>query len=154
MQDIFSRPVCDALLTRINKISADDKPRWGKMNAAQMLAHCCKPYDTLFDAEYIRNNPPPNAVVRVFVKLVAKPMVVGPKPYPRNGRTAPSFIVADQRDLMREREKLVAYINKVQGLGRAHFEGKQSHSFGKLSAQEWNVLFYKHLDHHLQQFGV
>jgi hypothetical protein len=39
-------------------------------------------------------------------------------------------------------------------MGADAFEGKESNSFGKLTASEWNIMMYKHLDHHLTQFGV
>jgi len=39
-------------------------------------------------------------------------------------------------------------------LGEAHFDKKESHSFGVLTKGEWDTMFYKHLDHHLGQFGV
>jgi hypothetical protein len=42
----------------------------------------------------------------------------------------------------------------VKELGEGYFNGLTSNSFGKLSTIEWNNLFYKHLDHHLRQFGV
>ena len=124
------------------------------MNAAQMLAHCSRAYDALYDEAHRRQFPPATGLKRMLLKLFVKPTVAGPKPYPRNGRTAPSFVVADERDLGRERTRLVGYINQVQALGAAHFEVKDSHSFGPLSADEWNTTFYKHLDHHLIQFGV
>ena len=76
------------------------------------------------------------------------------KPYPRNGRTAPQFIIADKREFDTEKKRLIDFINKTQELGDKYFESKESHSFGKLSSQEWNNSFYKHLDHHLTQFGV
>lgn len=152
--DIFSRPVCDELIARIHRITPETRPQWGKMNAAQMLAHCSKAYDTLYDEDYIRKNPAIKGLKRLLLRLFVMRIVTGPKPYPRNGRTAPSFMVADERDLAQERAKLEAYINKVQRLGTAHFHNKDSSSFGPLIADEWNTLFYKHLDHHLRQFGV
>ncbi len=152
--DIFSRPVCDELIARIHRITPETRPQWGKMNAAQMLAHCSRAYDALYDEAHRRQFPPATGFKRMLLKLFVKPTVAGPKPYPRNGRTAPSFVVADARDFEHEREKLVAYINKVQALGAAHFEGKDSHSFGPMTADEWNTTFHKHLDHHLTQFGV
>lgn len=152
--NIFDRAVSDELIARVQRIEPDSVPKWGVMNAAQMMAHCSKIYDTLFDAEYRRRYPPHTGVMRFLLRTFVKPMVVGPKPYKTNTRTAPSYVVADARDLGLERSKLVEYINKVQGLGAAHFEGKLSYSFGPLTAAEWSVLFYKHLDHHLRQFGV
>ena len=49
---------------------------------------------------------------------------------------------------------LIQYIQKVQQLGEQHFDGKESLSFGTLNKTEWNNMFYKHIDHHLRQFGV
>jgi hypothetical protein len=40
----------------------------------------------------------------------------------------------------------------VRGPAKA---AEQTHAFfGKLSGREWGELMYKHIDHHLQQFGV
>jgi len=152
--DIFSRPVVDDLIVRIARINSDTRPHWGKMNAAQMLAHASKPYDTLYDAEYQRRYPPHTGLMRLLLELLVKPLVVGPKPYKPNTRTAPSYVVKDERDLEQEREKLTGYLERVLAEGRKGFEGKLSYSFGPLTADEWNALFYKHLDHHLRQFGV
>ena len=81
-------------------------------------------------------------------------MVVGPKPYKKNTRTAPIFLVEGPRDFEKERQRLLDHLDKTQKLGTAHFHQKESHAFGPLTEKEWNTLFYKHLDHHLQQFGV
>ena len=89
-----------------------------------------------------------------MLKLFVKNTVVNEKAYKRNSRTAPQFIIADTKNFVEEKARLTDYIKKVQGLGEAHFDGKESHSFGPLTKQEWNNMFYKHLDHHLNQFGV
>jgi Protein of unknown function (DUF1569) len=154
MQNIFDRTACDQLIARINKLSPSTRPQWGKMNPAQMLAHCNKVYEVEYDPAYAKNHPRPNAVVRFLLKSFLKPIVVGPKPYKHNSRTAPEFIIADERVLEVERARLVAYINKVQALGAAHHDGRENRSFGVLTAAEWNNLYAKHLEHHLGQFGV
>ena len=79
---------------------------------------------------------------------------MGEKPYKQNSRTAPNFLITDQREFEHEKKRLIDHINKTQQLGEAHFHGKESHSFGALDKTEWNNMFYKHLDHHLTQFGV
>ena len=81
-------------------------------------------------------------------------MVVSEKPYSKNGRTAAQFIIADERDFETEKKRLIDFILKTQKLGEKYFDGKESHSFGVLTSNEWNTSFYKHLDHHLTQFGV
>jgi len=154
MQNIYDRNVCDAHIARINKLTKETRPLWGKMNAAQMLAHCNKPYEMVCDPNYAATHKRPNGVVRFLLKSFLKPIVVGKKPYKKNSRTAPEFIVADERVLETERTCAIGYINQVQGWGAKHFDGKDNHSFGVMTAQEWNTLFAKHLEHHLQQFGV
>ena len=153
-KNIFDRAVSEELIERIERITPATPPQWGKMNAAQMLAHCSKPYDTLYDAEYQKRYEPHTGFMRFLLNLLVKPLVVGPKPYKPNTNTAPSYMVKDERELATERAKLIGYLNKVQALGRSEFEGKLSYSFGPLTADQWNTLFYKHLDHHLRQFGV
>ena len=86
--------------------------------------------------------------------MFLKGTIAGPKPYKKNSPTAPDFKIADARDFEIEKIKLVDYIARLQKLGAEHFEQKMTQSIGKLSADEWNTMFYKHLDHHLQQFGV
>ncbi len=86
--------------------------------------------------------------------LVAKKAVVSNKPFSKNGRTAPQFLIVNDRDFKKEKQRLISYIRKTQELGTNFFENKEPHSFGKLSSKEWNTMFYKHIDHHLRQFGV
>lgn len=148
--DIYNEDYTLQTIDRIDKLTADTKPKWGKMSVDQMLAHLNVAYDMSFTDKYTK----PNAVAKFFIKLLAKKQVVGPKPYPKNGRTAPVFVISDKRNFEAEKKKLVNYINKVKDLGKDHFEGLESHSFGALTSNEWNVLFGKHIEHHLAQFGV
>lgn len=135
---------------RLEKLAVDSQPVWGKMNAAQMLAHLNATYATSLGDIEVKNN----WFMKFMLKSFVKNAVVGEKPYKRNLRTAPYFVVADKRDFEKEKGSLVNYLNKVKDLGSSHFEGKESAAFGQLSSKEWNNLFQKHLDHHLQQFNV
>ena len=115
-----------------------------------MMAHCCVAYEMVYENKH----KAPNAFMKFFLKLFVKDMVVGPKPYKKNSQTAPAFLIKDERDFETEKARLISYLKKTQELGAEHFDDKESLSFGKLSKAEWNVMFYKHLDHHLAQFGV
>jgi Protein of unknown function (DUF1569) len=150
LPNIFTKEVSDAVIQRINNLSADTQGLWGKMNVAQMLAHCCVPYEMV----YTDKHPKPNFLMRWLLTALAKNAVVNEVPYPRNTRTAPAFIIKDDKDFDLEKKRLVDFIAQTQKLGETHFDGKASHSFGNLTKTEWNNLFYKHLDHHLSQFGV
>lgn len=120
------------------------------MNIGQMLAHCNVAYEQVYENKH----PKPNAFVRFMLKTLVKDAVVGEKPYKKNGQTAPAFLITDSRDFETEKKRLIEYLNKTQQLGESYFNGKDSNSFGALTKSEWNNLFYKHLDHHLTQFGV
>jgi hypothetical protein len=150
MDNIFTLPVTNTLVSRINQLKPSTQPRWGKMSVDQMLAHCCVPYEMVFTEIHSRPHP----LFRFMLKLFAKQGVVNEKPYPKNSRTAPAFIITGSKDFEQEKARLIAFVQKTQELGASYFEGKESLSFGPLSSQEWNNLFYKHLDHHLTQFGV
>lgn len=150
MGNIFDKKVTQGLIDRVNQLTPATQGRWGKMHVAQMMAHCNVAYEMTYDSKH----PKPSALSRFIIKLLAKKQVVGPKPYPKNGRTAPAFIVSEERDFEEEKKRLIDYLEKTQTLGADYFDGRESHSFGKLTTQEWSTMFYKHLDHHLTQFGV
>ena len=154
MPNLFDSDVADGLLARIDRLTPDTAPDWGTMNVAQMLAHASKPFETIYDPEYARQHPRPNAVMRLVLRMIVKPYVVGETPYRKNGRTVREFVVSDARDFETERQRLKAFIARASGEGAAAFEGRESHSFGKLKAKEWSTMFYKHTDHPLTQFGV
>ncbi len=150
LPNYFSKEVSEKLIQRINLLHPSTAPVWGTMQVSQMLAHCNVTYDMLFTDKY----PEPNFFVKALLKLFVKPTVVGDKPYKKLSQTAPAFLIKDERDFENEKHKLLANISKTVALGENHFEGKSSNSFGTLNAKEWNNLFYKHLDHHLSQFGA
>ena len=150
IKNIFDLPVVNEIIDRINRLTADTKPLWGKMSVSQMLAHCNVTYEMVYD----NIHPKPNAFMKFILKLLVKSKVVSEKPYEHNLKTAPSFIIKDEKEYEKEKARLIEYIRKTHQLGAAHFNGKESHSFGTLAQQQWNNMFYKHLDHHLSQFGV
>ncbi len=150
IKNIFENEVTAELIERINKISPEQKPSWGKMSADQMLAHCNVTYELVYDNKH----PKPGAFKKFILRFFLKGLVTGEKPYKKNSPTAPEFLITDARNFEKEKERLVTYIHQTQQLGEAYFDGKESHSFGTLTKNEWNNMFYKHLDHHLKQFGA
>ncbi|MCB0510453.1 MAG: DUF1569 domain-containing protein [Chitinophagales bacterium] len=151
IENVFLEETKSKLVERINKLNPASQGLWGKMNVAQMLAHCNVTYEMVYEKG---KHPKPNLIAKFFIKTFVKKLVVGESTYAKNSRTAPQFIIANEREFEAEKARLIAFIEKTQALGEKHFEGLESHSFGPLNAKEWNNMFYKHLDHHLQQFGV
>ena len=150
MQNVFLKEDCDQFINRINQLKPDLKGLWGKMSVDQMLGHCNVSYEMVYDDIH----PKPNGFMKFILKLLVKSKVVDDKPYPKNNQTAPQFIIKGNRDFETEKKRLISYLIRTQTLGSNEFEGKESHSFGKLTSKEWNNMFAKHLEHHLSQFGV
>ena len=150
MKNIFDKEVTTATIARIQNLHPDCQPLWGKMEVAQMLAHCAVVYEIIYEDSH----PKPKGLKKWLLKTFVKNAVVNERPYKKNSRTAPEFLVTDPKNFETEKERLITYLEKTQALGGTYFEGKEYPSFGVLNQKEWNNLFYKHLNHHLNQFGV
>lgn len=150
MKNIFNQNDTTEIIARIHSLTPLTNPVWGKMDVAQMLAHCNVTYEMVYENKH----PKPNGLMKLILKLLVKNVVVNEKPYKHSSKTAPAFIITNTKDFNVEKNRLIDFIKKTQELGENHFEGKESHSFGTLTSREWNNMFYKHLNHHLNQFGV
>lgn len=150
MKNIFSQKDAQEIIDRINKLTPSTQPLWGKMNVSQMLAHCNVSYELVYEDKH----PKPNAFIKIILKFLVKKSVVDETPYKRSLGTAPAFIITGDKNFEAEKTRLINFITKTQQLGEDYFDGKASHSFGILTKTEWNNMFYKHLQHHLTQFGV
>ncbi len=149
-KNIFDHEVTQELIERVKALTPDTQGLWGKMNVAQMLAHCNITYELAFENKH----PKPGFFKRLMLKLFVKSAVVNDKPYRRNTPTAPVFKVSSEQDFAAEQARLISFLQKTAELGPTHFDGRESHSFGPLTEHQWSNMFYKHLDHHLSQFGV
>jgi hypothetical protein len=150
LPDIFSKEISESTIQRINKLAAATQPQWGKMNVAQMLAHCNVTYELIYENKH----PKPGFFMKFILKAFIKKLVTSEAPYKQNGPTSSAFLITGEREFTSEQSRLVDFIRKTQELGATHFDQKESHSFGRMNSREWNNMFYKHLNHHLTQFGV
>lgn len=150
LPNVFDPKVSGDIINRINNLTPQSKAQWGKMNVAQMLAHCNVTYEMVYQDKHKR----PGFFMKWILKKMAKETVTNETPYKQNNRTAPQFIIVDEKDFGQEKGRLINHIRQTTEKGAAYFDGRESHSFGTLNATEWNNMFYKHLDHHLRQFGV
>lgn len=149
MKTLFEQPDRESIRQRLDRLHAGSERQWGKMNVAQMVTHCSRALET-----GTGDRPMKQAFLgKIFTPFI-RSSILGAKPFSRNSPTDPSFVVADQRELAIERQKLLDLIDRLVANG-PDAASKQNHAFfGKLSGEEWGELMYKHIDHHLQQFGV
>lgn len=151
MQNVFDAKDAQEYINRINNLTPETQRKWGKMSVDQVLAHLNVAYDLTFTPEKF---PKPSFIAKFLLSRFVKSKITNEIPYKQSLPTSPAFIITDERNFEEEKAKLIGNIQRVQQLGREAFEGKENINFGKMTAQGWNNMFAKHLNHHLEQFGV
>jgi len=148
--NIFDPATTAQVFARLDALTPESTPLWGKMNVAQMLGHCCVAYEVLYGEKKIGLPK----VAGWFLRLMLKRGMVNEVPYKPSLPTGKVFIVPKNLNIDAERDRLKAWIQRVEGAGAAALEGKAHEFLGPLTAQQWSTMLYKHLDHHLRQFGA
>ena len=136
---------------RIDQLSPSSPALWGKMNVGQMLAHCQAPLNVAVGQHEL---PKYNFFLKLIGKIVKNQLVKDETPYKKNQPTDKSFRFSDSRDFTLEKEQLKQCMARFSAAGRAGQLPGDHPFFGKLTLKQWDRLQYKHLDHHLRQFGV
>jgi hypothetical protein len=149
LPSIFNSKETEKLVARIERLSSESQPLWGKMSVAQMMAHCALPYEMDH-----RNPPKIGFFLKWMMKLFFKKSMLNDQPYHRNIQTAPPFRMVQEKEFYEERKRLIALIQASQAMGEGYYQGLPHYALGPLSSKEWSTLLFKHLDHHLRQFGV
>jgi hypothetical protein len=149
MRNLFEPEGVQEITARIDSLQPAAVRQWGKMDVAQMLAHCSAAMDMALGLA----NPPRLLIGRLIGPL-ARPVFTNEKPFGKNGPTDKSLVVADARDFTRERENLKSKIRQFHEGGEAKCTRHPHPFFGQIPPQSWSRGMYKHLDHHLRQFGA
>ena len=151
MKNLFEAARVQEVKERIWRLQPGSERQWGTMGVAQALTHCAVGLEIVTGERIPSKAPLPS---RIIGKII-KPMALGnDAPLRRSTPTSKEFLVKDDRDLRAEQERLCSLIDKFAAGGP---EGCTRHPhgfFGRLTPMEWSTLMYKHLDHHLRQFGV
>jgi hypothetical protein len=146
VKNLFEPAVKQEIISRINKLTPQSQAAWGKMDVAQMLAHCRMPMGVAEGTHQL----PRTFIGRIFGPI-AKKMLYNDKPFRRHLPTDKSFIMKGPKDFEKEKQGLIEMINKFN---EQNIVVETHPFFGKLTKEQWSKGMYKHLDHHLQQFGV
>jgi hypothetical protein len=147
MPSFFEPTTYSELKSRLNKIPTDQKPSWGKMDAAQMMRHCQFPIQVALGKE---DHPLKSNFI---VKLLFKKMIYSDKPFKKNAPTPPAFQTNDERNFKIEKRKL-AYWMKELYADRENENRRPHPVFGSYTKEQWGIMQWKHLNHHFEQFGV
>ena len=149
MKSLFDTTPYQEVLGRLENMASQTQPGWGKMNAGQMLRHCQLPLELALGKTTL---PKPNFFMRLLMKSFKKSMY-DDKLWKKNVPTPKQFRVMDQRDFTKERSALISLIKDFHAT-KEQKERAPHPGFGYFTYNEWGQMQYKHLDHHLRQFGV
>jgi hypothetical protein len=149
MKSIFDPADISDLRDRMTRLKPDSRAEWGKMNVGQMLAHVQAPLQVALGELKLKRS----MAGRLFGSIARK-RLAGDQPFGRNLPTDNAFVVSDAREVERERTAVLALLQRLLKIGKEGLSTEPHPFFGKLTPQEWDNLMWKHLDHHLRQFGV
>jgi hypothetical protein len=145
--DPSARAACHA---RIAELTPDRPRQWGRMTAPQMVCH-------LNDAFLVATGEKPaSSVENLFRRTVMKWGALRlPMKWPPDVKTRPELDQAAgggtppgewASDCAQLRGHIDAFARREQFAAHPFF--------GKMSRNDWMIWGYRHVDHHLRQFGV
>ncbi len=149
MNSLFEKNTYQAMVDRVHQLQPSTASKWGKMNVAQMLTHCARTY-----AVPLSTTTMPRLFMGRLIAWLFKPTMYNEKPWKQNLPTSPEFVVKEDKNFDVEKANLLDLMQKFYDKGEAGIGDKVHPFFGKFTASQWGITMYKHLDHHLQQFGV
>jgi len=153
MKSIYKSADFDQIISRINKLTPDSQHRWGKMNVNEMICHVTDQIRLGIDEK--RTEYPFNPIIQFFGRMM---FVYGFK-FPKNFITVREMKQGDKGEgtkptnFNQDFQSLIHVLKEFASKDKSY--SFSSHpAFGKMSRKEWGFMVYKHLDHHLRQFGV
>ncbi|QWX82957.1 DUF1569 domain-containing protein [Cellulophaga sp. HaHaR_3_176] len=146
MKSIFDETTKLELIDRINLLTEESERQWGKMTVAQMVWHCQYPLKVAVENKNVGNG-------NLFVRLFLKKAMYNDKVWRQNLPTSPQLKTTENKNLKIEAEILKQLTIQTHKL-KIRNKWNPHPLFGKLTKEEWGKMEYKHLDHHLTQFGV
>lgn len=147
VKNLFDPKVKKELIDRINKLSEASPPQWGKMNVSQMLAHLQVPMGVALGTHIVKGNWLMKLILPLFKKRL-----YDDKPWKKSLPTDKTFIMTGEDKMFDLEKKHV--LDMVSRFTEAAIINERHPVFGKLTKEQWSKATWKHIDHHLTQFGV
>ncbi len=150
MKNLFDAVRVREVTGRIAQLTPESTREWGSMDVAQMLAHCSVGMETATGVA----KPPQVLLGRILGPLIKPLALRNDNAMRKNSPTAPIFRVEGDREFEAEQAKLIGLVERFGEMGPACCTDHPHAFFGRLKPDEWAILMYKHMDHHLRQFSV
>ena len=149
MKTIFDAECRDDLRDRLGRFSTDAERQWGTMSAAQAMELLARVLEMGMGIKPMKQILPGKLFSRFF-----RNEFFGEQPFKKNRPTGPDFMVKDEPEFESTRIRLRDLISEFHHMGETGLEGSVHGFFGPLTGKQWGETQWKHIDHHLRQFGV
>ena len=145
--------VLNSLVERLNRLRPDTQRRWDTMTPGEMLCHLGDAHESVLGIR-VPPGKPPTGVPRPVLKWVA---LYSPIPWPKGARTRagvdPRREGTRPGDFEEGRARAVSSLQRLAaadstGMAAIHF------MFGPMAVRDWHQWAYRHINHHLRQFGL
>lgn len=147
IKNLFEAAVKQEIINRINKLTPESQRQWGKMNVSQMLAHLQIPMGVALGTDTVKGNWLMKMILPLFKKKL-----YDETPWKQGLPTDKSFVMTGlEKDFNAEKKQL---LNKIDLFTETNMVNEKHPVFGKLTKEQWSKATWKHIDHHLRQFGV
>lgn len=146
MKTILDKATREEVIRRINSLNDNSTAEWGKMNVTQMMRHCSQWDEMALGKKKYKQS----LLGRLFGKIALKDMMKD-EPMKRNLPTVPSFVVKENVSIADEKNRWIKLLNEYESFPHDSFIHP---FFGRINKEQTGYMAYKHIDHHLRQFGV
>jgi len=146
---LFNKATANNIIERVNRLQPGNKAKWGAMNATEMLMHANLCNEEIFEPiAPTKKTTIKQYLLRIIALYIAPNFKKGIKGDTRKETIGKISAAAFEQ----QKKKFIQLINRFPEhkgeLTLPHI------AFGNISTKQWGIAAYKHMDHHLRQFGV
>ncbi len=149
MKSLFDPASLSSTVKRIEKLTPETQPLWGKMNVSQMMEHCARALDYSTG-----KTKPRRLLIGILFGSFIKKKYYNDISWDKNLPTAPNFKMTDTPEFNVTKKRLLDLVKEFGEGGEAKCTRHPNAFFGQFEPAQHGQGQYKHLDHHLTQFGV
>ncbi|PZR22818.1 MAG: hypothetical protein DI539_04830 [Flavobacterium psychrophilum] len=150
MESIYNPKDNQNIINRIETLTPITLSQWGKMTVSQMLLHCQMPIKVAFGTLTVKPQP----VLSFLFGKSAKKKLTSNQPFGKGSPTAKEFVITHEPDFEKSKRELIELVAVFAKEGHTAIKLEKHPFFGHMTPHEWDLLQWKHLDHHLKQFGA
>lgn len=151
MKSLHNEEDLEEIRRRLERLTEFSKPKWGRMNAAQMLKHCSLVLQIPLSKLKL---PETGFLIRSIGVVTKNEMKIFGNGIPPN---MPTYSILKCEEQVSFEECRINLNRDLDQYYSCFLEGNlpdEHELFGKMKVSDWGFLEHKHLHHHLKQFGI